>query len=104
MSEAKHTPGPWRIKAHTDESPEHITGWSDWSIIGADGACVCIEQTSINDSAKHNARLIAAAPELLEALQRLIGTGLDEQTHRAIMSEPAHFVNVAIAKATGEGK
>ena len=46
-----------------------------------------------------NAHLIAAAPELLEALQKIAGNTYDEWTNGA---EAARIARAAIAKATGE--
>ena len=80
-----HTPGPWTV------------GRCSWNEDGN----VCYELEGIKQGCASDARLIAAAPELLEALKRLVSTGLDERTHHKIMSCPAHYVNVAIAKATG---
>lgn len=54
---AKHTPGPWSVK----ESPESSYG---------DHNKVYIGKTYINVDGEANAKLIAAAPELFEALQR----------------------------------
>ena len=46
-----------------------------------------------------NAHLIAAAPELLESLQKIAGNTYDEWTNGA---EAARIARAAIAKATGE--
>lgn len=67
-----HTPAPWRIEAHTAESPEQISHSCDWTIFGADGNSVCIEPFQSNKCAAANARLIAAAPELLAALEAIL--------------------------------
>ncbi len=93
----KHTPGPWNF----------VTKWCD-QVISDDG-CVCI-LTDYNANGvsrtikerRENARLIAAAPDLLDALMRLIATGLDQRTHHEFMSDPTHYARAAIAKATGE--
>ena len=62
----KHTPGPWSIDLewHSDEHPE----WR--SVIGpiADDYSRMMVSGHIGEA---NARLIAAAPELLEALKAL---------------------------------
>jgi len=66
MSEAKHTAGPWRTFNGTDVYPDdgdtaamkHI---ADCSMAGSIGG----------DEQNANARLIAAAPDLLDALQHL---------------------------------
>ena len=72
MIDTHHTPGPWRVLEHS---------WCDTSI-GAPGTSNAICRLDINHATEEsqeadeaqmaaNARLIAAAPELLEALQRL---------------------------------
>lgn len=74
MSEGKHTPGPWEYVRDEDGSFDvcqqtgaPITTWS---------SDVCrvyqINGTQPEDVAEANARLIAAAPELLEALELLV--------------------------------
>ena len=73
------------------ESDARVDGWA--SVLGSPN-CTDVESEA-------NARLIAAAPELLEALMRLIATGLHEREHHEFMSNPAHYARVAISKATG---
>ena len=88
-----HTKGPWMAASN----PSSVVGWP---VVAphATGRSVCNVTTGHEDAAA-NARLIAAAPELLEALERL--------------ADPAHGVNrlppwavgiarAAIAKARGE--
>lgn len=63
MSTTKHTPGPWRIESHK-------------RLVAENGYCVAILYTGDNgpDSdlvCKANARLIAAAPELLTVVERV---------------------------------
>lgn len=64
----KHTPGPWRVS-----TPDHTSGAT--MIQAADGTIICsrvMAHDGSNDdieAAEANARLVAAAPELLEALE-----------------------------------
>lgn len=80
MSEFKHTPGPWEVlEASWDED-----GNVRYSLAG-------IKQASVAD-----ARLIAAAPELLEALQEVFSD--------ADKAKSLQWINKAayvISKATG---
>ena len=64
---AKHTPGPWLIEGG---------GKNHKSINNANGACVAdVWRINIGkQEAIANTHLIAAAPELLEALQSLFGS------------------------------
>ena len=77
MSETKHTPGPWRLE-------KQVAG-RDWTSIGApvatvggEALCESVEFIvgTVSDFGPHgeqeteaNARLIAAAPDLLEACE-----------------------------------
>lgn len=76
-TEAKHTPERWHVRELMEE-----TDWPDIAIDAENGACVAYAM--LEDGAEEdnpvlvaNARLIAAAPELLEAARwvcRLYGT------------------------------
>jgi len=97
---AKHTPGPWAVgnaRKHSRwiDAPE----WDRLAKVitrmdGADKEC---------DDGLANARLIAAAPELLDALQALRGACVDEgwllKSKYWLVLDKAR---AAIAKATGE--
>lgn len=90
----KHTPGPW----HTGK-PELSNGYV-W-INPPDGCCGEIATAWHIDqgSAEANARLIAAAPDLLETLIGLLDA---VQSSVCKNSGPAQdAARVAIAKATG---
>ncbi len=71
MSEAKHTPGPWQQKC-ADYDPLTIIALVDSDGMGnLQYSRIC--EVDDCDSAIENARLIAAAPELLEALRFMNG-------------------------------
>jgi hypothetical protein len=57
----KHTPGPWAISKHA--TPEHSPQFGVYPEGGRDLAIVK------GDNAKADAKLIAAAPDLLDALR-----------------------------------
>ena len=64
MSESKHTPGPWVANIPpTDRMAPTVDA--------VDGE-VCTCECGVNRTNRHNARLIAAAPELLEACEDLL--------------------------------
>lgn len=85
---AKHTPGPWIAKEYTCHAAT--------TIIAADGTPVA--ETSgfgrMSNDCVADARLIAAAPELLAALEILLESGTLNAGSRAIARS-------AISKATG---
>lgn len=100
---AKHTPGPWSASMWTDE----IAGSVGWSISAGNPSYRVPTNTFEGDEeeAKANARLIAAAPELLEFaiaamdyLQHPDGHHLPPGTWFKLNEQ----VRAAIAKATGE--
>ena len=92
-----HTPGPWFAIQYANQ-------WNIQSKDGYEGALTNVLDEDEDVNAEANARLIAAAPELLEALimcLNLVGAAANE-------SEPARNAwekaKVAIAKATGGDK
>ena len=104
MSTHKHTPGPW--------SATHILG--RWWIEDADPAAFCRRRIAIVDdgagiySPEANARLIAAAPDLLAALEAACAFMNTVIIRGAVkMSEYEDFMEVvekAISKAKGAVK
>lgn len=94
MSKFKGTPGPWRV-ARQNGSP--TTG--EWMIAGAKPGYLAEVRDCGGGFSAANARLIAAAPDLLEALSDLvdhvamIGIGRPSELDAA---------RAAIAKALGE--
>lgn len=107
MNEPKHTPGPWMIDRHADNGELVVRCHSDKKIVAN-----C--QTDFYSSGSRenlmaeiqaNARLIAAAPELLEALQNIVGIYNDsDRWTQGDEPEPVEIqaARAAIAKATGE--
>lgn len=65
MSEAKHTPGPW----HVDSSMAAYRVASDSVVICELFGVAIPPQPAVEHA---NAHLIAAAPELLEALEEMV--------------------------------
>lgn len=97
MSASKHTPGPWSFL----RSKAPVDGEYDFAISG-EGAPVLAEvfgrfSNGGYSPAEDNARLIAAAPELLDALRNLVAVQPN------LMANSAELANAraAIAKADG---
>lgn len=95
----KHTPGPWTAGLTDSRKVPAF-------VVGATSACgftplVCHVQSADIDIGNANARLIAAAPDLLAALQGLlkgIFDGPDEANAAMLVAKARDAVN----KATGE--
>jgi len=94
-----HTKGPWEVQEYIDDSIEIIGDIREINEF-SDEYTTIAELKPSGDLA--NARLIAAAPDLLEALE-----GLLEEAHTA--SKPLHRYSIysnkartAIARAKGE--
>ncbi len=96
--DAKHTPGPWSY--YTEPQPNGCP------IVGARGLMVAMLAHTINqpeqrDIALANARLIAAAPMLLEALQNIVAS-LSEHDDEGMIEHAEQMIaaRAAIATAT----
>ncbi len=66
MSGASHTPGPWRYDA--DDCRIMSSALTDWE--GKPASVVDLRGAMGGDDSDADAHLIAAAPELLEALEK----------------------------------
>lgn len=100
----QHTPGPWTVDSGSvwTQRPAYEDGTQYARVAYMDRDCEYTRPTE-RDA---NARLIAAAPELLEALQRILyaatapaGAANGEAAMCEHLKEAAR---AAIAKATGE--
>ena len=91
---SNHTPGPWFFNDDND----HIT-----SELREGKAEIAICETGWSEpfesEQQANARLIAAAPELLEALQAMFAATADTEIH-GVAGSPLELARYAIAKAT----
>ena len=84
-----HTPGPWKLQTETPRRPASVIDTSDQIVAEVFGYS--------RDSRKANARLIAAAPEMLEALRH----ALDYVTDSELQVDVEATIRTAIAKAEG---
>ena len=88
---AQHTPGPW-----THEGQGDITGIENDPGNGCVGKVdvACVYLRTVPGRNESNARLIAAAPEMLRALRAIVEESNDPGA--------VDFARAAIAKAEGE--
>jgi hypothetical protein len=91
----KHTPGPWMYEP---KGRGHV--WSDCRDDGS-GAVIAVMPETNHGTKEADARLIAAAPELLSALNEaaeLMPLGTKKR------ADWLRKAGAAIAKATGQGE
>lgn len=93
--QTKHTPGPWHIGVRTFHAGRDVYGPKGEPVAVADDAITATPE------AEANARLIAAAPELLAALRHLledaVALNMGESDRSGVLAE----ARAAIDKATG---
>ena len=89
----KHTPGPWHV------SKGRSVVWVKAGHQDVAGAYMGSYPARCGEQDLANARLIAAAPELLEALDRILNW---PRVFDGLRAEDVAFARAAIAKATGE--
>jgi hypothetical protein len=84
---AKHTPGPWEAMSYGE-------------IYASDGHTSSVATVLMNKYGPANARLIAAAPDMLAALQCMVAHAPDAQAGRLDhFNEAVEVCRAAIAKA-----
>lgn len=107
---SRHTPGPWRLDIVPDMGPDGEPYFYINALPGSrdgmpmpDASCVVDPETGI--LTEEDARLIAAAPDLLSELRRMVGhlstwaaDHADEATTETVAA--LHCARAAITKAT----
>ena len=97
MKNLKHTPGPWKYEPGEEELGYKIRHFVAWGGTECDQTTVC--ETNYGE---HDARLIAAAPEMLEALIYLLRVADPYRTGGMQHQRDAISMSIAaIEKATG---
>lgn len=106
---SEHTPGPWAAVGKSVRTAATIGRKNDAPNGYQGGICNCLggsfDKYEQDQIAKANARLISAAPELLEALESFVhlyeaGAHFDESTLRKVVNG----MRAAIARAKGESE
>ena len=103
MSETKHTPGPWKVL--TNMGGRRVAVCTENAAPTQAGICE-MDSRSINvdyDGQLANARLIAAAPELLGALTGVLPVFFNDsmRTLAKVYAKEIEAAEAAIAKADG---
>jgi hypothetical protein len=95
---SKHTPGPWDVARYSN-----YEGFSIW----APGAGCIAERWSPSEDRdtpfEANARLIAAAPELLEACRAMLTASEIHGAVVGLFEKPAHASGTALASEDSDG-
>ena len=101
---SKHTPGPWLPNDDCREIVAVENGFMVASIHGPDHRLTGKDRREGHACATANARLIAAAPDLLEALQRFVALMQSPSSPARMRALEAQTRDAcaAIARATGE--
>jgi hypothetical protein len=92
----KHTPGPWR--AHYSKRFENYSIFGGGKSTDAHWICITKCESTPRDH-EANARLIAAAPELLEAAQVALNYIENTESELGITLRSGDMLRAAIAKA-----
>lgn len=107
MSESKHTPGPWVYRVHEKD----IVSQSSWYVEPCESIPDGYPKTVVNllgamggDDVRADSYLIAAAPDLLEAL--VMVRDADNDCRRdglpTMPSSARAFIDAAIARVEGK--
>jgi hypothetical protein len=98
MNAAKHTPGPWEVCRWETKrivirpvypTPGCTTGFAPLAVVGGD------KRTVTEAGKQANARLIAAAPELLEAAEAAL---LYDEALRSCRNDPREMASFCTAQ------
>lgn len=114
MSTAKHTPGAWHAEPVALEVRDFAISrngvLTDYDILSSNGQFITVVQHAFGGkSTQANARLMAAAPDLLAACEAVLAAFLAYQTfvhtktnQTLSETECIALTRTAIAKATGD--
>ena len=91
----EHTPGPW----------QSFNGGAVVGTVENSGGSTYVADIRhrANGESAANARLIAAAPDMLAALERIAAITGSTGGHKSMVEEFQFLAHAAIAKARGEG-
>lgn len=98
-----HTPGPWKA-INGKHSYADGTGTSEWRVEGGENefvlAAIIGDVADVRKHAKANARLIAAAPDLLALLEEAVDALADGiETESEYEPEHSRFARKFVVKA-----
>ena len=97
---SNHTPGPWTVKRRFDVYQDTQTPGVGGTFVASTKGMSELPE-SVNQVCEADAKLIAAAPELLESLESLIKW---HDLQYPPSCETIRLANLAIRKAKGESE
>ena len=102
---SKHTPGPWHLKLGQYGAPHEIA-WEPGKSYGQIAKVMTrsfaeLPEAKSEAEIEANARLIAAAPDLLEAAERFIAS-IDSHPQDYELDTKAHGLAVCLNTRSGE--
>jgi hypothetical protein len=98
-----HVAGPWKYHLGRGANPRfHVQTMGGYQIASTPELSKHAQAKEENASREANARLIAAAPELLKALNRLADGFCENVDGEELYGDWIAIAEEAIAKATGE--
>jgi hypothetical protein len=81
MNESKHTPGPWHYRFRIEHDATGHTVREYYAVTSDHANSIVAELEALPDSKEWDARLIAAAPDLLAALMVLVDHAREAYPH-----------------------
>lgn len=99
-NQMKHTPGPWSVLYSSNVYPSIHAGPTSAPVASLYAHTQSRGERDVFENADANARLIAAAPVLLEALRETLSC-IDQHTDDVVIEPIIRLARAAIAKATG---
>ena len=106
MKTMTHTPGPWTV-THSFDATMRREIWTETDRETGHRELVALIPDADGEHINGDARLIATAPEMLEALQKILTettediAGLPHDEALSIISYVAELAKATIIKATG---
>lgn len=103
----KYSAGPWQFDGSKIVSPErYVCTVDDWSAIGSGRLPACFDEMNraLHEEAQSNARLIAAAPDLADALRTMLAVFCEDDGITPEACQAAEESARAALKAAEEGR
>ncbi len=104
MDKPQHTPGPWIITSCLDycvESKSKYEAGDEPSLVAICGSIDWENHEEMQDEWEANAHLVSASPDLLGALESIVGQPNEDPRGGTVLPSQLQMAWAAIAKARG---